>query len=144
MDAEPPVSSDDIERRLLNWALWYWGGSGRSSSPYPIYNLGPRPPRAEAMIPILNGEAMDTDTEVNALPAVWRDVLRARYLCLAPNGARIGTLSDHQVARRLGCARSTYGERIKAAKHALGQALQARRARHRHGRGINHTESAGH
>ncbi len=138
------MTDDDIDRRLLNWALWYWGGSGRSGSPYPIYNIGPRPPRAGSSIPILGGEAADTDTAVNNLPTAWRDALRARYLFLSPTGARLRTLSDAQVARRLGCARSTYYERIASARKALSQALRAKKEQSLRRRPINHTENSGH
>src|SRR5881394_2815373 len=74
---EKLVGSDfEYERRMNNWRLWRL--SERRSfggSPFPIYNLTPRPPRGENIMPILAGEAEETDTAVmNIRPALRRAV----------------------------------------------------------------------
>ena len=49
-------------------------------SPYPIYNLTPRPPRGENIMPILAGEAQETNDAVCALPAQLRRAVEVWYL----------------------------------------------------------------
>jgi len=70
------ASDLEYERRMNNWRLWRlserraFGGS-----PYPVYNLTPRPQRGENVIPILAGEADETDRAISSLqPALRRAV----------------------------------------------------------------------
>lgn len=75
------ASEADYERRMNNWRLWRL--SERRSfggSPYPIYNLTPRPPRGENIIPILAGEAEQTDRAIRALPVRLRRAVEIWFL----------------------------------------------------------------
>lgn len=61
----------EIARRIENWARWYYGGHegvdgrGNQLSPFPAYNLvnafSPRDPDQRKYIPVMVGEAEDTD-----------------------------------------------------------------------------------
>lgn len=75
-------SDAEYERRMNNWRLWRL--SERRSfggSPYPVYNLTPRPPRGENIMPILAGEAEETDRAVHALPIALRKAVQVWFLC---------------------------------------------------------------
>ena len=75
------ASDFEYERRMNNWRMWRL--SERRSfggSPYPIYNLTPRPPRGENVIPILAGEADATDRAVRGLPFAVRRAVEVWYL----------------------------------------------------------------
>ncbi len=74
-------SDFEYERRMNNWRLWRL--SERRSfggSPFPIYNLTPRPPRGENVIPILAGEAEATDRAVRELPVAVRRAVEVWFL----------------------------------------------------------------
>lgn len=119
---------DDLERRLENWARWYWGGGAHGVSTSSIYSQGPRSRRdGETPMPIINGEALDTDTAVGHLHKDLREALRARYLRLAPAGYTMRTLSEVQVASALLVSYGTYLRRQNAAKVALRASLRAAR-----------------
>ncbi len=80
-----------------NWRRWRL--SERRSiggSPYPVYNLSPRPPRGENLMPILAGEADETERAVQALPPQVRRAVEIWYL-------REGTIN--QKRKMLGCRR---------------------------------------
>lgn len=127
------MADEDLERRLTNWAWWYFSGhrpggsSGGTVSS--IYRQGPKPPRAETVMPIIDGEAMDTDTAIAGLPEESRVVLRACYLREGVRGERLGALLRiHEVARRIGCSTRTYYDRLAAAKARLRAEIELRRA----------------
>jgi len=87
----------DYRRRMDNWRRWRI--SERRSlggSPYPVYNLSPRPPRGENIMPILAGEAEETDEAVRALPAQLLRTVEVWYL-------REGSIN--QKRKMLGCRR---------------------------------------
>lgn len=128
---------DDLDRRLENWARWYHsgGGSGVSS----IYGHAGRSSRGVGPPPpIINGEAIETDTAYRALPHELQVVLRARYLRLVAVGGKVGgelyavrTLSEVQVAAALYVSYDTYLRHLQRARAALAEqiwlARQARR-----------------
>lgn len=66
---------------MNNWAMWRlterrsFGGS-----PFPVYNLTPRPPRGENIMPILAGEAEETDRAVMKLRLPLRRALEVWFL----------------------------------------------------------------
>src|SRR5690349_21612828 len=63
----------EYERRMNNWRLWRLSErKAFGGSPFPIYNLTPRPPRGENVIPILAGEADETERAIQALPLALR------------------------------------------------------------------------
>src|SRR5689334_16499086 len=63
----------EYERRMNNWRMWRLSERNAfGGSPFPIYNLTPRPPRGENVIPILAGEADETDGVIRTLPAPLR------------------------------------------------------------------------
>ena len=98
----------EYERRMNNWKVWRI--SERRSiggSPYPIYNLTPRPPRGENIMPILLGEAEDTDQAVQRLPQELRRAVEVWYL-------RVGTVN--QKRKMLGCRRERMIELLERAR----------------------------
>ncbi len=98
----------DYERRMNNWKLWRI--SERRSiggSPYPIYNLTPRPPRGENIMPLLMGEAEDTDKAVQALPPELRRAVEVWYL---------GTGTVNQKRKMLGCRRERMMDSLEKAR----------------------------
>ena len=121
---------DDLERRLDNWALWSWTGHTRGRGTSSIYHQAARSRRdGETPMPIINGEAIDTDTAIYHLEADLRDALRAHYLRLAPAGYTMRTLSEIQVAAALFVSYATYRRRLIRGRAALRDALWARRHR---------------
>ncbi len=75
------ASDFEYERRMNNWRMWRlserraFGGS-----PYPVYNLTPRPPRGENVIPILAGEAEETERAIGGLPVELRRAVEIWFL----------------------------------------------------------------
>lgn len=115
---------DDLERRLDNWARWYWAGHARGRATSSIYHQAARSRRwGETPMPIINGEALDTDTAVHHLDPPLRDALRARYLRLVPDGHTVRSLSEIQVAAAMLISYDTYRRRLLQAQAALREAL---------------------
>jgi hypothetical protein len=109
----------EYERRMNNWRLWRL--SERRSlggSPFPIYNLSPRPPRGENVMPILAGEAEETDRAVFALPPALRRVVEVWFLCSG---------SVNQKRKMLRCRRERMFEMLREARLAIFSNLQSAR-----------------
>jgi|CXWL01.1.fsa_nt_gi hypothetical protein len=103
----------EVERRMNNWRLWRM--SERRSlggSPYPIYNLTPRPRRGENIMPILAGEAEETDRAVRALPAPLLRAVEVWYF---------GSGSLNQKHKMLGCRRERMLELVEEARVTLSR-----------------------
>ena len=101
----------DYERRMNNWRMWRL--SERRSiggSPFPIYNLTPRPPRGENVMPILIGEAVETDTAVMNLRPALRRAVEVWFLA---NG------SVNQKREMLGCRREKMFELLVEARDGI-------------------------
>jgi hypothetical protein len=113
------VTDFEYDRRMNNWRLWRlserraFGGS-----PYPVYNLSPRPPRGENIMPILAGEAEQTDRVVKALPIAARRAVEVWFLC---------TGSVSQKRKMLGCRRERMFELLEQGKELI--MVRGRRAR---------------
>src|SRR6185437_16457026 len=82
--AGKPMSAidDDIERRLLNWGLWRGGGldyaqANASDETFDGYGTGSRGYR-ETRMPVLAGEAIDTDRAIHRLAEDLQEALRAQ------------------------------------------------------------------
>ena len=98
----------EYERRMNNWRLWR--ASERRSfggSPYPVYNLTPRPPRGENVMPILAGEAEETERAVLAMPDSLRRAVEIWFL-------RAGTVN--QKRKMLRCRREKMFELLEQAR----------------------------
>jgi hypothetical protein len=109
-------SDFEYERRMNNWRLWRL--SERRSlggSPFPIYNLTPRPPRGENIMPILAGEAEETDRIVCALPLLLRRAVEIWFL-------HTGTVN--QKRKMLRCRRERLLELLREAQAAIATALR--------------------
>lgn len=103
----------DYERRMNNWRRWRL--SERRSigvSPFPIYNLTPRPPRGENVIPLLAGEAEETDRAVMSLAPALRRVVEVWFL----TGGTV-----NQKRRMLRCRRERMFELLEQARIAVTQ-----------------------
>lgn len=110
----------EVTRRLQNWALWRAGGvrDGLSCKISSIYQNGPRAPRAESVVPVLSGEASDTDSIIAALPARHRQSLEVHYLW--PQG------TDEARARQRSIALNTWKSWLLQAHEAFALALANR------------------
>lgn len=105
----------EYERRMNNWRLWRLSERrSHGGSPYPVYNLTPRPPRGENIIPILAGEADETERAVAALPAPMRKAVEVWFLCS-------GTVN--QKRKMLRCRRERMFELLDAARKAVIEKL---------------------
>ena len=112
------AADHDYKRRMDNWRRWRI--SERRSlggSPYPVYNLTPRPPRGENIMPMLVGEAEETDLAVQALPAQLRRAVEVWYL-------RDGSIN--QKRKMLGCRRERMLELLDDARRLIGRILGSR------------------
>ena len=110
-------SDVEYERRMNNWRLWRL--SERRSfggSPFPVYNLTPRPPRGENIMPILAGEAEETDRAVMRLSPTMRRAVEVWYLSAG---------SVNQKRKMLGCRRERLFELLEQARGAIAHCLSA-------------------
>ena len=115
-------SDYEYERRMNNWRLWRL--SERRSfggSPFPVYNLTPRPPRGENVMSILAGEAEETDQAIKALPAALRRAVEVWFL----TGGTV-----NQKRKMLRCRRERMFELLEQGRTAILAWLSGRRARH--------------
>lgn len=100
----------EIARRLENWARWYWGGGrGGGGSPFPAYNLvnALSPRAASHSIPIMVGEAEDTDRFMRRMPP---ELVKALIICYLSRG------TPKSLARRCRCLTvRTYQRRVERA-----------------------------
>ena len=100
---------------MNNWRMWRL--SERRSiggSPFPVYNLTPRPPRGENVMPILVGEAEETDTAVASLPPALRRAVEVWFLAKG---------SVNQKRKMLRCRRERMFELLLEARKAIHQEL---------------------
>jgi hypothetical protein len=105
----------EYERRMNNWRMWRV--SERRSvggSPFPIYNLTPRPPRGENMMPILAGEAEETERAVMNLSPGLRRAVEVWFL--TPG-------SVNQKRKMLRCRRERIFELLLEARAAILRGL---------------------
>ncbi len=100
----------DLERKLENWARWRLGDFRQGAiSPFPAYNLGPRPPRAAPDVPLLGGEAMDIEEIVNKhLQPRHQHVIVINYLW--------AWLTQEKKAQRCGVSINTFKARLVDAR----------------------------
>jgi len=110
----------DLVRLLTNWAMWLAGGSRTDSSPYPAYNLAPRPPRYGNVMPVLTGEAEDVDHVIGELPIRYQQPLRMHY-CWPGR-------SDRSKAKSCSCSLNTYKSRLNESHRLFSQAWYSRRS----------------
>lgn len=111
----------ETERLMRNWARWKTGapiGLAVSSA----YELEGRGRREEAPVPLLNGEAMDTEKAVLDLPGDLFHVVELHWL-------KRGTIAEK--ARRCHCSEATYYRRLDDAHSRVHIFLDAMRATHR-------------
>lgn len=121
--AEGRYDDPDLERRLENWQAWYSGESynpqgypSRSSCAEPSLTSGYR----EATVPVLAGEAFDTDLAIQTLRLEWQACIQMEYL-------KGPELTQGQRAQRLGYdSARTYNRRVDDAKQGLKVELQKR------------------
>jgi hypothetical protein len=103
---------------MNNWRLWRL--SERRSfggSPFPVYNLTPRPPRGENIMPILAGEAVETDRAVMALPRPQRRAVEVWFLA-------VGSVNEKR--KMLRCRRERMFELLEEARRLIGANLVSR------------------
>jgi hypothetical protein len=105
----------DVDRMLENWARWKvsdgWRGANTISS---LYNLGPKSPRSDNIMPILNGEAEDLDRIIEAM----QDIRLKRVIIITYQWGG----SQDTKAHRCGCCVNTYKSRLdKAKQHIISE-----------------------
>src|SRR5438045_2558071 len=104
----------EYERRMNNWRVWRLSERrSLGASPFPIYNLTPRPPRGENLMPILAGEAEETERAVMNLPATLRRVVQVWFLSA-------GTVN--QKRKMLRCRRERMFEMLEDARLVIRDA----------------------
>jgi DNA-directed RNA polymerase specialized sigma24 family protein len=123
------MQSEEVERRLLNWARWRAGGQ-RGGLGYASVSLGAQTSSAryrESVIPTSAGEAMETDEAVQRLEALLRRVVTRHYA---------DGLSVSAISIEMRCAVSTVYARLDrahllldAAFHEMALARRAERER---------------
>lgn len=115
------------ERKLENWAVYLASGknAGRAkiSSLYRLAGHGTRGSSADEVIPMMLGEAIDTDKLVRKLEAPLRKALESWYVLTGTQG---------QKAQALGCHVNTLRNRVEAAKQQLETFERARRIKRAH------------
>jgi len=102
---ENPTGFDDYDRRMRNWQRWRLGNKqmlirGNSPNAYTLLSSGiynrTDPRQREAIIPLLIGEAEDTEAAIHRLEPGMRKVVEVFYLAHG---------SLHRKARLCGCRR---------------------------------------
>lgn len=101
----------DYERRMRNWALWRTGGAAAFTRTFSaIYDLGPRAPRSGNMMPMLAGEAQDTDDAVRELDHELQRAIVLRY---------VRQLDGERLRRALRCRRGHEGYMLDLAREQI-------------------------
>jgi hypothetical protein len=127
---------DDLERRLLNWARWKLAGGElsrslieRAASGAGVFGDGARGTGyREAVMPILAGEALETDRAVIGLELEQRAAIRGWYLGALPDGSRMPVpWVQADLARRLGYTLRSFERLLAGSRQAIAAALVARR-----------------
>lgn len=129
-ERRPPTFADDYDRRMANWRRWrLYGdtpGSGSAPAIYEALSTGiynrTDPRRRDATMPLLYGEAEETDAAVRSLAANLRQSIEVCYL-------QSGGLE--RKARICGCRRDTFKERLASARVAILAELTRRRSSYR-------------
>ena len=80
-------------------------------------------------MPLLVGEANDTDAAIRRLAPQLQDALRAHYVRVDAMGRWLGTWSQALVGRALGCNERTLRDRLDRARQRLRLELDAPVAR---------------
>ncbi len=100
----------EIARRLENWARWYYGGAGGAgASPFPAYrlHLGGAVGKSGGGVPVLAGEAEDTDAVLRSMNPRLVVCLKVHYLQRGTPGAK---------AKRCKCPVRTFYHRVRQAE----------------------------
>ena len=121
------MSDDDYERRMQNWRRWRLGGGSLAStggSPLAYERMASgiyerfEARNREAKVPLLEGEAMDTDRAVRALERALRAAVETMYLAKG---------SLHAKARSCGCRREGLLMRLDLARVRILDHVQHQR-----------------
>lgn len=137
-----PRTTDDYERRMSNWRRWRLGGAAalvKRNSPLAftllssdLYNRT-EPRHRDATLPLLVGEAEDTQRAVQALEPAFRRVVEVWYL------ERGGVAHK---ARLVGCRKQAMIERVTMARQRLLAILDDQRM-HQRNRALVHNSTSG-
>lgn len=128
---------EDLERRLLNWARWKIGGGelsrsllDRAASGAGVFRGNARGGGyRETVMPILSGEALETDAAVNAVEPKQQATIRGWYLGILPDRSRMPiSWTQADLARRLGYAIRTFERVLTGARRAVAEAIAVRRS----------------
>ena len=132
---------DDYERRMSNWRRWRLGGAAaliKRNSPLAftllssdLYNRT-SPRLRDAVLPLLVGEAEDTQRAVQALPPAMRRVVEVWFLEKGPVSYK---------ARMVGCRKQALMERVRLARPHIMALLQDQRTEQRSRRVVPNSTS---
>lgn len=115
---------------MTNWARWK-SGAGVTMPTSSAFDLEARGRREGASTPLLNGEAVDVDAAVDALPAELRQVVYVHWLQQIPDkrGRVRGwrNANTRQRARACGCSEPTYYRRLRHAHERIRALMRAKR-----------------
>lgn len=116
---------DDYERRMRNWQRWRLQNRralilGNSPLAHTMLSSGiynrTDPRQREALMPLLLGEAEDTERAVQSLSFEWRRAVEVFYI-------EQGSL--HKKARLCGCRRERLQELLEQARPKILSAIEA-------------------
>lgn len=121
----------EIVRLLENWSMWVSDSKVGAISPYPAYRLSPPGPRYGNVMPMLVGEAEDTDRVIALLEPRYQMPLRMHY--------RWQARSDRSKALACNCNVEAYLARLDEAHVLFSRAWHGRkRVRHETGPAHEH------
>ena len=135
--------NSDFERRMQNWRRWRLGGgslakTGGSPAAYERMASGLydrfQPRNRESSVPLLEGEAMDTDRAVRALERALRAAVETMYLAKG---------SLHAKARSCGCRREGLLMRLDIARAQILNHVQHQREQRIRAQAIGERAAAG-
>ena len=111
------VEEAETARLMQNWAQWRSGAS-ISVAVSSAFDLEARGRREAVSVPLLNGEAVDVDSAVEALPTDLHVVVIEHWL-------KKGTAEKH--ARECGCGLTTYWKRLGHGHERIRALMRAKR-----------------
>jgi hypothetical protein len=119
------MTRDEYERLMRNWVRWHDSGGGDCSISG-VYS-GMVFDDRETRLSVSEGEASDIFRFVLALRQELREAIYAHWLRKGIDGHWLGSIPEDRIARRLGCADSTYRRRLELARNAICSAWHDRK-----------------
>lgn len=124
------AQEEEVSRMLSNWVRWKLGGASISLA-MSLQGLPSRGTRSETPVPLINGEAVDVDSAVEALPGPLRLVVHVHWLHELPDRQgrprRAPRAPTDQRARACRCSVRTYFRRLRHAHDRIVALMRAKK-----------------